>query len=165
MTERYTRSQRQVKGLAVDTPQMRAAANLVIAVKDGKIPDTESLNILADAFLEVFGGKKPKDVLGGTLGLVPTPGMQAGYGFTSADVVSAVIEMECRKLGKGMWGNLAQAKRNTLRKFVDIGGADDASKERVVARDWAAGQRTVETLSDADLVELVRPYKMVTMNT
>lgn len=155
MTEKYRRNQSLVKGLAVDTPQMRAAVNLVIAVKDGLTPDTESLNILADAFLEVFGGKNPKDILGGALGLVPTTGRQAAYGFTPSDTVSAVIEQERRKLGNTK-GALTTAKQTALAVFVDIGGEDPM---RAIERDWAAGRSTVEPLSDTELVELLRPYK------
>lgn len=155
MTDKYTRNQSKFKPLAVDTPQMRAAVNLVIAVKDGLMPDTESLSIIADAFLKVFGGKNPKDIFGGTLGLVPTPGRQAAYGFTPSDIVSAVIELERRKLGGGR-GALSDAKKIALAAFVDIGGADP---ERSINRDWKAGRATVEPLSDAELVELIRPYK------
>lgn len=155
MTVRYYRNQSRVKGLACDTPTMRAAVNLVIAVKDGQLPDSQSLNLLANAFLEVFGGKNPKDILGGTLGLVPTPGGQAHYGFTPADIVSAYIELERRRLGKGR-GALAAAKRSAANDFVDIGGADVA---RAIERDWKAGRTSVERLSDAELVELLRPYK------
>jgi hypothetical protein len=133
---------------------MRAAINLVIAVKDGQLPDSQSLNLLADAFLEIFGGKNPKDILGGTLGLVPTPGGQPHYGFPPADIVSAYIELERRKLGKAR-GALAAAKRSAAAVFVDIGGV---GVSRAIERDWKAGRTTVECLSDADLVELLRPY-------
>lgn len=155
MTDKFTRSQSRFKPLAVDTPQMRAAVNLVIAVKDGLTPDTESLNIIADAFLKVFGGKNPKDIFGGHLGLVPTQGRQADYGITPSDVVSAAIELERRKFG-GKRGDLTKAKNKVLAACVDIGGADP---ERSINRDWALGHETVEPLSDADLVELIRPYK------
>ncbi len=157
MTNKYRRNQSVFKPLAVDTPQMRAAVNLVISVQDGQTPDTNSLNVLADALLAVFGGKNPKDIFGGTLGLVPTPGRQADYGFTPSDIVSAVIEMELRKLG-GKRGALAQAKRTALTLIPEIGG-DIASATRSIERDWARGRKTVEGLSDADLFELVRPYK------
>lgn len=155
MTVRYYRNQSRVKGLSCDTPTMRAAVNLVIAVKDGQQPGQQSLTLLADAFLEVFGGKDPKDILGGSLGLVPTPGGQPHYGFTPADIVSAYIELERRRLGKGR-GALAAAKRSAATVFVDIGGVCVA---RAIERDWKAGRTTVECLSDTDLVELLRPYE------
>lgn len=157
MTDKYTRDQRNFKPLAVDTPQMRAAVNLVITVKGGKTPDSASLNVLADAFLKVFGGKNPKDIFGGTLGLVPTPGAQSDYGITPADIVSAVIELEFRKLGQGR-GNLAKAKRTARDAFIDIGG-DVASRDRAIERDWSKGRMTVQSLSDVELIELMRPYK------
>lgn len=76
----YKRKQSQLKGLAVDSMQMRAAVNLVIAVKDGKTPDSKSLNVLADAFLDVFGGQDPKEIFGKPIGLVPGPGRRRDYG-------------------------------------------------------------------------------------
>jgi hypothetical protein len=155
MIVRYYRNQSRVKGLACDTPTMRAAVNLVISVKDGQLPDNQSLTLLADAFLEAFGGKNPKDILGGSLGLVPTPGGQSHYGFTPADIVSAYIELERRRLGNGR-GALASAKRSAADVFVDIGGGNVA---RAIERDWKAGRSTVECLSDADLCELLRPYE------
>lgn len=154
----YRRNQSLFKPLAVDTPQMRAAVNLVMAVKDGSAPDTASLNIIADAFLEVFGGRNPKDIFGGALGLVPTPGRQAGYGFTSADIVSAVIEIERRKLAPAK-GALSGAKRNALKSFVDIGGGDIRDALRSVDRDWKAGRATVELLTDSELADLVLVYE------
>lgn len=151
----YTRNQARFKPLAVDTPQMRAAVNIVIAVKDGQVPDAASLDVLADTFLKVFGGVNPKTIFGSTLGLVPTPGGQADYGFTPADVVSAVIELERRRLG-GRRGALAAAKRHARAVFVDIEGADPM---RSVERDWSAGRCTVESLSNTDLQEIIRPYE------
>ncbi len=154
MSVRYYRNQSRIKGLACDTPIMRAAVNLVISVKDGKQPDAESLNVLADAFLEVFGGKNPDAILGGKLGLVPRPGGKQHYGFTPADIVSAFIELESRKR-IGSRGALAAAKRSAAVAFVDLSGND---VERIIERDWAAGRQTVERLSDDELVELLRPY-------
>lgn len=155
MTEKYRRNQSLVKGLAIDTPQMRAAINLTIAVKDGLNPDKESLNILADAFMEVFGGVNPKVFFGNHLGLVPTLGRQSSYGFTPAHIVSAVIEIERRKLGN-VRGALSKAKQIAIEKFIDINGE---SAMRSVERDWAEGKATVSELSDDNLIELVRPYK------
>ena len=159
----YRRNQSRFKPLAVDTPQMRAAVNLVIAVKDGQQPAMASLNIIADAFLEVFGGKNPKDIFGGALGLVPTHGRQTGYGFTPADIVSAVIEIERRKQGSAR-GALSKAKLNALKLFVDIGGGDIQNAMRCVERDWKAGRATVEQLADSELADLVRVYETTDNN-
>jgi hypothetical protein len=155
MTDRYYRNQSRFKGLACDTPTMRAAVNLVIAVKDGHQPDTECLNLLADAFLEVFGGKNPKDIFGGTLGLVPTPGGQRHYGFIPEEVVSAYIELKRRSLGGGR-GAISAAMSAAVSAFVDIGGKDVI---RSIKRDWKIGRSSVEGLSDADLTWLLQPYK------
>ena len=155
MMVQYFRNQSRIKGLKSDTPTMRAAVNLVITVKDGKRPDTQSLNILADAFLEVFGGANPKHILGSTLGLVPTPGSQKHYGFSPSDIVSAYIELERRRQGN-VKGALTKAKKNAAAAFVDLGGVD---VQRSVERDWRLGKATVGALSDAELRELLRPYK------
>lgn len=152
---RYRRNQSQLKGVAIDSAQMRAAVNLVIAVKDGKIPDRESLNVLADAFLEIIGGKNPKDLFGSSIGLVHGTGRRPDYGFTPSDIVSAVIEIERRRLN-GARGAIAAGKRLALELFVDISG-DDAS--RSIERDWAAGKKTVESLSLDELHALILPYK------
>jgi hypothetical protein len=134
---------------------MRAAVNLVIAVKDGKVPDNESLNVLADAFLDVFGGRNPKALFGSSIGLVHGRGRRPDYGFTASDIVSAVIEIERRRLN-GARGALAAAKRLALESFVDISG-DSAS--RSIERDWAAGKNTVESMTLDELNALVLPYK------
>ncbi len=152
---RYRRNQSQLKGVVIDSAQMRAAVNLVIAVKDGKIPDDESLNVLADAFLEVIGGKNPKALFGSSIGLIHGPGRRPDYGFTPSDIVSAVIEIERRRLN-GVRGALAAAKRLALKSFVDISG-DDAW--RSIERDWAAGKKTVESMTLDELNALILPYK------
>ncbi len=152
---RYRRNQSQLKGVVIDSAQMRAAVNLVIAVKDGKIPDNESLNVLADAFLDVFGGKNPKALFGSSIGLVHGRGRRPDYGFTPSDIVSAVIEIERRRLN-GARGALTAAKRLALESFVDISG-DNAG--RSIERDWAAGRNTVESMTLDELNALVLPYK------
>ena len=151
----YRRNQSQLKGVDIDSTQMRAAVNLVIAVKDGKQPDIESLNVLADAFLEVFGGKNPKALFGRSIGLVHGPGRRPDYGFTPSDIVSAVIEIERRRL-QYKRGALAAAKKLALQSFIDISG-DCAA--RSIERDWATGKKTVESLSLSELNELIRPYQ------
>ena len=151
----YRRNQSQLKGVDIDSTQMRAAVNLVIAVKDGKQPDIESLNVLADAFLEVFGGKNPKALFGSSIGLVHGPGRRPDYGFTPSDIVSAVIEIELRRL-QYKRGALSAAKKIALESFIDISGENAA---RSIERDWAAGKKTVESLSLSELYELIRPYK------
>lgn len=151
---KYIRNQSLLKGGVIDTAQMRAAVNLVIAVKDGDVPNKEDLNVLADAFLEVFGGKNPKLVFGHSLGLVYGPGRNPSYGFKPADIVSAVIEIERRKR-LGNRGALAAAKRHARESFVDISG-DHA--DRSIERDWKEGKHTVELLSLEELKELVHPY-------
>ncbi|MEF8768848.1 MAG: hypothetical protein ABTS16_05755 [Candidatus Accumulibacter phosphatis] len=146
------------KPLAVDTPQIRAAINLVHAVESGQNPDGETLQVLHDAFREIFGGKHPTEIFGQPLGLVSPKGRPKGYGFTPADIVSAYIELRRRQLEPTHPTNaLETAKLDAASAFVEFGGAVDAA--RAIDRDWAAGRGLVAALSDGDLHKIIAPYK------
>ncbi|MDI1309396.1 MAG: hypothetical protein PSV17_08170 [Methylotenera sp.] len=147
------------KPLNVDTPQMRAAINLVQAVDDNKTPDEGSLKVLRDAFYIIFGGTKPQDIFGHPLGLVHPPHKPKGYGFTSDDIVSAWIELTKRNYeanGLDAVSALKNAKREAKFEFNDIQNDDDRS----IRRHWEKGENTVKNLSTADLEEIIAPYKI-----
>jgi hypothetical protein len=151
----YVRNQSRLKVLKNnDTPQMRAAVNLVLAVQNGGVPSQKNLEVLAEAFLTVMGGQSPQDVFGHPLGLVPCKGRPANAGFTPADIVSAVLELELRRLGEGV-GSMAKAVEHVKNVFVDICGVD---VERSILRDWQQGQETVKPLATQELLEMVAPY-------
>lgn len=144
------------KPLAVDTPQMRAAVNLVIALENGMQPNEKDLDVLRIAFREIFGGKNPIDIFGYTLGLVHPPNKPKDYGFTAADIVSAFIELRRRELLQIFPRNaLTKAKYDALSNFVGLSDGDPA---RAINRDWRGGKRTVEGLSDFDLRMILEPY-------
>ncbi len=155
--KKFTRSQSSLKKwVAIDTIEVRAAANLVSAVSQNQMPDSESLEVLADAFKRVFGSAESDDWLCQSIGLVRAPGRAASYGFKPADIVSALIELERRKIGNTR-GALSEAKRRAIDVFVDVSGENAA---RIIDRDWASGRSTVEGLSNEDLEALIAPYKI-----
>ncbi len=157
MMDRYRR--KLPKPLSVDTPQMRAAVNLVLAVEGGQTPDSKTLQVLHDAFLDIFGGKHPTAIFGHPLGLVSPKGRPKGYGFTPADIVSAYIELRRRQLAPTHPKNaLATAKKEAAAAFVGFANAEDAP--RAVDRDWAEGQGSISALSDHELQEIIAPYKL-----
>ena len=150
---KYTRTQACLKTMtANDTPQMRAVVNLVMSVEAGIPPDAQDLTVLVTAFRSVFGGQSPLKVFGHRLGFVCPAGRPADWGITPADVVSAVIEQELRRSGKGRNG-LAAAITHVQNSFVQ------QLDPRSIRRDWENGRRTVQSLSDEDLEELLRPYR------
>ena len=149
----YTRNQARFKPLTRnDTPQMRAAVNVVLAVEDGVNPSPEDIKVLAEAFKAVFGGQSPKAVFGHPLGLTANVGRPENSGITPAIVVSAVIEQELRRLGYGN-KDLPRAIEHAQKSFVD---SQDA---RTLRRDWSIGKSTVQPLDDQTLRDLVEPYR------
>lgn len=150
---------RRIKKAAVlDTPQINAAAELVLAVEEGRSPPQDSLAVLTEAFKDIFGGKKsPNGVFGRRGGRPPE------MGISPAMVVAAYIEQQRRSLEKTQSkGALESAKRQAQRVFVDVGGAD---VERAIDRDWATGRSKVESLTDSALDEILRPHEVVTNNS
>lgn len=153
----YRRSQR--KPLALDTPEVRAAVNLVLAVEVGEVPGEDTLRVLRDAFLDLFEGADPVAMFGKPLGFVSRKGRPKHYGFTPADIVSSFIELRRRELEVTHPTNaLETAKKDAAAAFVDFSGAADA--ERSVDRDWADGRAVAESLDDDELRDLIAPYAL-----
>lgn len=155
-----TRYRRKLgKPLALDTPATRAAVNLVLAVDAGEHPDAETLRVLRDAFLELFGGTPPAEMFGSTCGLALPKGRPADHGFTSAEVVSAFIELERRSLAaEEEPAAISRAQEAAAYAFIDFEGQRDAT--RAVRRDWVQGRSTVEALDDDDLRSILAPYEL-----
>lgn len=84
----------------------------------------------------------------------PTRGRPSHNGFTPAEIVSCVLEMKRRALGP-VPGATKQAVEYVESVFVDINGYD---AQRSIYRDWRSGRVLAETMSDADLLEIVKPY-------
>jgi len=154
---KYTRNQSRVKALtANDTPEIRAAVNFVLAVEEGRLPGTD-YKLLAEAFKEIFAGQHPKEIFGMSLGLISPKGRQLYSGFTPAEIVSAVIEIELRRLNKAP-GSASKAINHAISVFVDIDKGP--SGKRCTQRDWKSGQKLVESLTDTELVDLIKPYEV-----
>ena len=155
-----TRYRRKLgKPLALDTPAVRAAVNLVLAVEAGKQPNADTLRTLHDAFLQLFGGTPPKQLFGSPCGLALPKKRPPDHGFTPADVVSAFIELERRRLlREGVAAALERAKEAAVDAFVEFDGQKDPS--RALDRYWDAGRGTAEALDDDDLRAILDPYQV-----
>lgn len=155
-----TRYRRKLgKPLALDTPAVRAAVNLVLAVEAGEQPNADTLRTLHDAFLQLFGGTPPKQLFGFPCGLALPRKRPPDHGFTPTDVVSAFIELERRRLiGEGDAAALERAKEAAVDAFVEFDGQKDPS--RALDRYWAEGQSTVEALDDDELRAILDPYQL-----
>ena len=84
----------------------------------------------------------------------PAKGRPFHNGFTPADIVSCVLELKRRELGL-IPGATRKAVAYVESVFEDYKGYDD---ERSIYRDWRHGRKLAESLSDADLLEVVKPY-------
>ncbi len=84
----------------------------------------------------------------------PSRGRPCYSGFTPSDIVSSVLELKRRELGR-VPGAMRKAVSYVESVFVDINGED---AERTIYRDWQLGSKLVKSLSDDDLFELVKPY-------
>lgn len=155
-----TRYRRKLgKPLALDTPAVRAAVNLVLAVEAGKQPNADTLRTLHDAFLELFGGTPPKQLFGSPCGFALPKGKPPDHGFTPSDVVSAFIELERRRLiREGVAAALERAKEAAVDAFVEFDGQKDPS--RALDRYWDAGRGTAEALDDDELRAILDPYQL-----
>ncbi len=148
----YIRNQSRFKPLTQnDTPQMRAAVNLVMAFELGASPNLDDLAVLAEAFAAVFGGESPLAVFGHPLGLTTNVGRPKNSGISPSVVVSAVIELELRRLGIGPKG-LPKAIEHAQNSFVD------STDARTLRRDWTKGKSTVQDLCNQTLHDLIAPY-------
>lgn len=155
-----TRYRRKLgKPLALDTPAVRAAVNLVLAVEAGEQPNADTLRTLHDAFLQLFGGTPPKQLFGSPCGLALPRKRPPDHGFTPADVVSAFIELERRRLiREGVAAALTRAKEAAVDAFVEFDGQADTKK--AINRYWGAGRGTAEVLDDDELRAILDPYQL-----
>lgn len=152
--KKYTRSQARFKDLKnLDNVFTRAAANVVLSMDSGTQPNIADLEAISDGFKKIFGRYDPKSIFGSRLGLVIPIGRPKEYGFTSSDIVSAVVELHKRKTGCID----AVAKNYALQVFEDISGSDAA---RQISRDWEKGRATVSGLTTQELENLVEPYEV-----
>lgn len=141
----------------LDTPFAHAAVKLVVAVDElnPTPPNAVDLDILAKGFLGVFGSTDPVKDLGHLLGWIGPPCRPGGKGFTSADIVSAVIEQKHREI-KGQKGAKTASKKHAAQAFPQISEGDPM---RQVAKYWEAGRKTVEGLSNENIEDLLYFYE------
>lgn len=155
---RYTRNQARIKAITVnDSNAIRAVVKLVEAVAQGVDPEPGVLKVLAEALTPVLQGQDPKSIFGKQCSLVSVQGRPANFGFEPAHIVSAVVELEIRRIGKDKPGAKTSAIQHAIDVFVDINGADSV---RSVRRDLKNGHKEIQGLTDQDLLDLVRPYEV-----
>ena len=152
----YTRNQSRIKALQVnDTPEIRAMVNFVLAIEENRLPSSADNKLLAKAFNKILAGQHPKEIFGMSLGLETPKGRRPHAGFTSSEIVSAVIEIKLRRLNKAP-DALPKAIKYATEVFVDVDNGP--SGVRSTYRDWDAGKVMVENLTDSELAELIKPY-------
>jgi hypothetical protein len=159
---RYRIGTNKPRSFKPKTPQAEAAIQLIVDVDTGRHPDPETLRAVRDALAEILSsadaGKTAKAVFGQDKG-----GRPSSSGFTRSDIVSAVIELERRKL-KGR-GALTRAKTIAGQQIEELAKPmTDESRKREIERDWKAGKRTVKDLSNADLESLLTPHRIPDKN-
>lgn len=135
----------------VESAQLVAASNLVDALQNGTTPERSDLEIIAVACKEMLQGVP----LESAWGFARERGRPPESGFTNAEVVSAYIELEWRKLGKKR-GALSDAKANAASAF----GSYRVPDQRVIERYWSQGKGLVGALSDEDLESLLNPHAL-----
>ncbi len=130
----------------IESPQLIAAANLVNALHDGIAPAMSDLEVISQACQEMLRGV----ALETAWGLAHGRGRPPETGFTSAEIVSAYIELEWRKLGK-VRGALSTAKDMAAKAF----GSYKEPDPRKIEDYWRKGKDLVAILSDEDLESML----------
>lgn len=130
----------------VNSLQLVAAFNLVDALSKGLKPALADLEIIGRACQDMLKGITPESAWGLTQGR----GRPQDTGFTTAEIVSAFIELEYRRLGKTR-GTLTTAKNSAAKAF----GSYREPDPRKIEDYWRTGKSKVSALSDDDLGELL----------
>lgn len=142
---RYTRKKNQPHR-HMDNENLVAAFNIVEALENGAMPDREDLEKIRPALKAMLGGTQA-DV---AWGLARVRGKPPETGFTTAEIVSAYIELDRRKHGDEK-GALARAKENAAWAF----GSYRAPDPRKIQGYWDTSKAFVSALSDEDLQALI----------
>lgn len=141
----YTRKKNQPHR-HLDNDSLVAAFNIVDALENGAMPNHEDLEKIGPALKAMLSGT-PADV---AWGLSRGRGKPPETGFTTAEIVSAYIELERRKHGDEL-GALARAKENAALAF----GSYRAPDPRKIQGYWDTSKGFVSALSDEDLHALI----------
>ena len=135
----------------IESPQLVAAANLVNALHNGIPPAIRDLKVISIACQEMLRGVAPETAWG----LAHGRGRPSETGFTSAEIVSAYIELKWRKLGKQR-GALSTAKDMATKAF----GSYREPDPRKIEDYWAKGKSLVAVLSDEDLESMLSLHEL-----
>lgn len=135
----------------VDPPQLIAASNLVDALSKGLTPALADLEIIGRACQEMLRGIAPESAWGLTQGR----GRPQETGFTTAEIVSAYIELEYRRFGKTR-GALTTAKVSAAKAFGSYRELDP----RKIEDYWSKGKDLVAALSDEDLESMLSLHEL-----
>lgn len=130
----------------VESAQLVAASNLVDALENGTTPERSDLKIIAVACEEMLQGVP----LESAWGLARGRGRPPESGFTNAEIVSAYIELEWRKLGKKR-GALSAAKAMAAKAFGHYREPD----LRKIEDYWSDGKKSAAAMSDKDLESIL----------
>lgn len=135
----------------VESTQLAAAAKLVDALHNGTTPEQADLETIGLACQEMLRGVPTEEAWGITQGR----GRPRESGFTNAEIVSAYIELERRKLGKER-GALSTAKSMAAIAFR----SDKEVDPRKIQDYWSNGKDLVSSWPDEDLKSLLCPHKL-----
>lgn len=135
----------------IESPQLVAAANLVNALHNGIAPAMSDLEVISLACQEMLRGV----ALETAWGLAHGRGRPPETGITTAEIVSAYIELEHRRLGKTR-GALTTAKKRATKAF----GSYREPDHRKIEDYWSKGKALVAILSDEDLESMLSPHAL-----
>ena len=130
----------------VESCELVAAFNFVAALEEGAVVDPKDLETIAQACKEMLRGVPPEEAWG----IYQGRGRPTELGFTNAEVVSAYIELERRKIGNAR-GALSNAKKMAEHAFGSYRQLD----ARVIERYWHDGKAVASALPDSDLKSLL----------
>ncbi|QWD11452.1 hypothetical protein G6704_02820 [Polynucleobacter paneuropaeus] len=153
------KGQNLIKLIPLDTPQIRAAINLVYAAENNEVLDPSSLKILAESFSEIFGGRNPTEIFQiMPLGFRLAKGRPQDHGIKSCDVVTAVFELFRRKHSAlhAQREAIAMSKKDTIASF-DM--EPIISSMRKLNRDLAQSDLLKNHQSDEVLEQIIFPYR------
>ena len=147
------------KNTPLDNEIIRAAVRFAIAINDGQEASPTDQKIIADAFLEIFGGKNDVEVFGkNTHFRTQNTGRPHSHGYTIDEVISSHIEITKRVLIRIKHTNpLVTAKKITAKAFDFTGEAINI--DRAINRHWKNGSEFVSNLDTRTLRSIINPYR------
>jgi hypothetical protein len=147
------------KDTPLDNEIIRSAVRFSLAIADNKTPNLEDQKIIAEAFFEIFGGKKEVELFGKNTHLrTQKTGRPHAHGYTIDEVISSHIEIMRRVLIRLKCSNpLVTAKKITASAFDFTG--DTINIDRAINRHWAVSKEFVSNLDLRTLRSIINPYR------